>query len=452
MSENHFDFLVLGGGSGGIATARRAAKYGVKVGLIEKTRMGGTCVNVGCVPKKVMWNAATIKEALHAAPFYGFEGADKVTYHWPTIKKNRDAYIARLNGIYNNMLAGSNVKSINGWGKFTGPRQLEVDGQVYTADNILIATGGYPQIPQVPGAELGITSDGFFDLAELPKSVAVIGAGYIAVELVGILNTLGSKSSLVIRHDHFLRTFDDIVAHKLQEQMVTDGINIVTNSTISALRKTENGQIVVVTNHTELPPVDTVIWAIGRDPSTKGIGLEAAGVSVNERGYIKVDEFQYTGAQGVFAVGDVTGNKELTPVAIAAGRRLAERLFNKQEGLKFDYENIPSVVFSHPPIGTVGLTEKEAIAKYGKENVKVYNSSFTNMYYAVVDDYKPKTFMKLIVTGKEEKVVGIHSIGIGSDEMIQGFAVAIKMGANKSDLDNTCAIHPTASEEMVLFM
>ncbi|GAM26736.1 hypothetical protein SAMD00019534_099110, partial [Acytostelium subglobosum LB1] len=450
-SNNHFNFLVLGGGSGGIATARRAAKYGVKVGLIEQTRMGGTCVNVGCVPKKVMWNTASIMEALHAAPFYGFEGADKVSHSWPVIKKARDAYILRLNGIYENMLKGSSVTSINGWGKFVGPKAIDVSGTTYTADHILIATGGRPTVPNVPGSELGITSDGFFELETLPKSVVVIGAGYIAVELAGILNALGSKTSLVIRHEHFLRTFDDMLAHRLQEQMVADGVTIVGNSTISSLKKTDAG-IVVQTNSQELPPADVVIWAIGRDPIVKEIGLEAAGVALNNQGYIHVDEFQSTTTPGVYAVGDVIGKLQLTPVAIAAGRRLAERLFNGKDGLKFDYTNVPTVIFSHPPIGTVGLSEKEAIEKHGKDNVKVYNSSFTNMYWSVVDNYKPKTYMKLVTVGADEKVVGIHTLGAGSDEMVQGFAVAVKMGAKKEDLDNTCAIHPTASEELVLFM
>eukprot|EP01133_Synstelium_polycarpum_P016005 gene16005-19043_t len=434
--------------TGGIASARRAAKYGVKTGLIEMTRMGGTCVNLGCVPKKVMWNAASIHDALKVAESYGFEGAKDVKHNWSIIKKSRDAYIARLNGIYNGMLKGSDITTINGYGRLTGNNSIEVNGTTYTADNILIATGGRPQVPDVPGAELGITSDGFFDLEHLPKSCTVIGAGYIAVELVGILNSLGSKSNIVIRHDHFLRTFDDSLSGALMNQMKMDGINILANSTIKSVRKTDEG-IIVTTNHGDMAPVETLIWAIGRDPIVKDIGLEKAGIELNDHGYIKVDAFQNTSAKGVYAIGDVCGNLQLTPVAIQAGRRLSERLFNNQTNLKFDYDTVATVIFSHPPIGTVGLTETEAKQKYGAENIKVYNSSFTNMYYSVVDDYKPKTFMKLITQGPNEKVLGIHCIGAGSDEMIQGFAVAVKMGATKADLDNTCAIHPTASEELL---
>ncbi|EGG20970.1 glutathione reductase [Cavenderia fasciculata] len=452
MSDNnHFQYLVLGGGSGGVSSARRAAKYGVKTAIVEAGRIGGTCVNVGCVPKKVMWNTANLAEQLHSAPSYGFKGADSIKHDWATIKQSRDAYILRLNTIYQNMLNNSGVTSIRGWGKLVGKNAVEVDGKVYTADHILIATGGRPEIPNVPGANLGLTSDGFFDIGELPETAVIVGAGYIAVELAGILHALGCKTKLVIRHDHFLRTFDDMLSRELMAQMRATGLEIVTDSTISKVEKNDAGKIVVTTNHTALEPVDTLIWAIGREPIVKDIGLEAAGVELDTRGYIKVDDFQNTTTQGVYAIGDVIGHLLLTPVAIQAGRRLAERLFNGKTNLKFDYDTVPTVIFSHPPIGTVGLTEKEAIDKYGKDNVKVYNSSFTNMFYAVNDTYKPKTFMKLIVTGPEEKVLGIHSIGIGSDEMIQGFAVAIKMGATKEDLDNTCAIHPTASEELVLF-
>ncbi|KAF2072559.1 hypothetical protein CYY_006134 [Polysphondylium violaceum] len=446
--ENHFQYLVLGGGSGGIASARRAAKHGAKTALIEVTRMGGTCVNVGCVPKKVMWNTASVMEVLKDAPNYGFK-FDNLSFDWPTIKNARDAYIKRLNGIYQNNLDGSHITTIHGYGAFVGEKVIQVNGENYSADHILIATGGRPNIPDVPGKELGITSDGFFELEKLPASTLVIGAGYIAVELAGVLGNLGSKTSMVIRHDHFLRTFDDCLSSTLMEEMKSQSIDVITNSVIKSLAKNEQGLIVATTEDGKtLAPVECVIWAIGRDPNTDKIGLDKAGIQVDKYGNVVTDEYQNTSAPGVYAVGDIIGKYLLTPVAIAAGRRLSERLFNGQSHLKFEYENIATVIFSHPPIGTIGLTEKEAIAKYGKDQIKCYNSKFVNMYYSVMS-HKPKTVMKLVTVGKEEKVVGIHIIGLGCDEIIQGFAVAVKMGCTKADLDNTCAIHPTAGEELV---
>ncbi|KYQ90755.1 glutathione reductase [Tieghemostelium lacteum] len=448
LPENHYQYLVLGGGSGGIASSRRAAKYGAKTALIETTVMGGTCVNLGCVPKKVMWNTATIMETLKHADAYGFK-FDKLDFNWNVIKQARDAYIKRLNGIYQNNLDGSKITTIHGYGSFVAPKVISVNGVNYSGDNILIATGGRPQVPQIPGHELAINSDGFFDLEHLPKSCLVIGAGYIAIELVGILNALGSKSHLAIRHDTFLRTFDDYVVTTLQDQMKVDGVTIHTQTVISSLKKNAEG-LIVATNQKgeELPPVETVIFAIGRDPNTDKIGLDKAGVKLDKQGYIQVDPYQATNVEGVYAVGDVIGKFLLTPVAIAAGRRLSERLFNGKTGLKLEYENIATVVFSHPPIGTVGMTEAEAIEKYGKDQVKSYNTKFTNMYYSVMD-YKPKTAMRVVTVGKEEKVVGIHIIGLGCDEIIQGFAVAVKMGCTKADLDNCVAVHPSSAEELV---
>ncbi|EGC30113.1 hypothetical protein DICPUDRAFT_93030 [Dictyostelium purpureum] len=455
-NSNHFTYLVLGAGSGGIASARRAAKHlnargkGDRIGVVEVTRTGGTCVNVGCVPKKVMWNTAFIKEMINASPSYGFKFGGEVKFEWPIIKKARDDYIKRLNGIYDNNLAKDGIVKLSGYGKFVGPKEIQVSGgEKYTADHILIATGGKPNVPDVPGKELGITSDGFFELEDLPKSTLVVGAGYIAVELAGVLHTLGSETTMAIRNEQFLRTFDDMLHHTLLTQMENDGVKFVKNSSIISLEKNADGKIVATTNNNvKLPPVECVIWAIGRDPNSLDIGLDKAGIQVDKNNFIKVDEFQNTTAPGVYAVGDVCGKLLLTPVAIAAGRRLSERLFNAKDGLKFEYENVATVIFSHPPIGTVGLTEKEAVEKYGKENIKCYNSTFVNMFYSV-QSHKVKTSMKLVCQGENEKVVGIHIIGDSSDEIIQGFAVAVKMGATKSDLDNTCAIHPTAGEELV---
>ncbi|KAM9984862.1 hypothetical protein ACTFIY_009294 [Dictyostelium cf. discoideum] len=460
-STNHFTYLVLGAGSGGIASARRAAKHlnakgkGDRIGIVEVTRPGGTCVNVGCVPKKVMWNTSFIKEMINAAPSYGFDfGGQQVKFNWPTIKKARDEYIKRLNGIYDSNLAKDNIVRINGYGRFSGPKEIQVNGtngEKYTADHILIATGGRPTVPDVPGKELGITSDGFFELEDLPKSTLVVGAGYIAVELAGVLHSLGSETTMVIRNKQFLRTFDEMLHTTLLKQMTDDGVKFVTEASIKSLERDADGKRIIATTNAgvKLPPVECVIWAIGRVPNTDDLGIDKAGIELTEQsGFIKVDEFQNTNVPGVHAVGDICGNFLLTPVAIAAGRRLSERLFNGKSDLKFEYENVATVVFSHPPIGTVGLTEQEAITKYGTENIKCYNTSFINMFYSV-QVHKVRTSMKLVCLGKEEKVVGLHIIGDGCDEIIQGFAVAVKMGCTKWDLDNTCAIHPTSAEELV---
>ncbi|XP_059326272.1 glutathione reductase, mitochondrial isoform X2 [Ammospiza nelsoni] len=378
MAAAAYELLVLGGGSGGLAGARRAAELGARVALVEPQRLGGTCVNVGCVPKKVMWNTAVHAEFVHDHADYGFETAG-VKFNWRTIKEKRDAYVRRLNDVYENNVKKAHIDIIRGYGKFTADPEptIEVNGKKYTAPHILIATGGRPAVPsdsEIPGASLGMTSDGFFDLEELPRRSVVVGAGYIAVEMVGILSTLGSKSSLLIRHDK--------------------------------------------------------------------------GVRMDTKGHVVVDEYQNTTRRGIYAVGDVCGRALLTPVAIAAGRKLAHRLFEGRQDSRLDYENIPTVVFSHPPIGTVGLTEEEAMAIHGKDKVKIYNTSFTPLYHAVTQR-KVKCVMKLVCTGKEEKVVGLHMQGLGCDEMLQGFAVAIKMGATKADLDNTVAIHPTSAEELV---
>ncbi|KAN0033252.1 hypothetical protein ACTA71_002676 [Dictyostelium dimigraforme] len=459
-TTNHFTYLVLGAGSGGIASARRAAKYlnpkgKGRIGIIEVTRSGGTCVNVGCVPKKVMWNTSFIKEMINAAPSYGFDfGGQPVKFNWPIVKKARDEYVKRLNGIYDNNLAKDDIVRISGYGRFIGPKEIQVNGEngeKYTADHILIATGGRPTVPDVPGKELGITSDEFFELEDLPKSTLVVGAGYIAVELAGVLHSLGSEITMVIRTKNFLRTFDEMLHTTLLKQMTDDGVKFVTEACIKSLERTEDGKMIIATTNSgeRLPPVESVIWAIGRVPNTNDLGIDKAGIELTQQGsFLKVDEFQNTNVPGVYAVGDICGNFLLTPVAIAAGRRLSERLFNGKSDLKFEYENVATVVFSHPPIGTVGLTEQEAITKHGAENIKCYNTSFINMFYSVLV-HKVRTSMKLVCLGKEEKVIGLHIIGDGCDEIIQGFAVAVKMGCTKWDLDNTCAIHPTTAEELV---
>lgn len=445
--SGHFDFLVIGGGSGGIASARRAASYGAKVGLIEGAAIGGTCVNVGCVPKKVMWNAAHMAEALGDAPAYGFD-IDYQGFDWSQLKKKRDTYIKRLNGIYDRNLEASKVTRINGWGRFKDSKTVTVGGQEYTADHILVATGGTPMVPNMPGAELGITSDGFFELQQQPKNVLVIGGGYIAVELTGVLRALGSDVTLLLRGESFLKHFDVSLRETLMEEMQHSGVNIITCIDMDRLEKDGNTIHAHTKDNQQYGAFDCVIWATGRLPKTHGLGLHEAGINMDRHGYIQTDEYQQTSIEGIYAVGDVTGRAALTPVAIAAGRRLADRLFDNRTDSKLDYSNIASVVFSHPPIGTVGMTEEQAGAEFGESMVKVYQSRFTNMYHAVMERKSP-TVMKLVTVGDEEKIVGVHIIGTAADEIIQGFAVAVKMGAHKRDLDNTVAIHPTAAEELV---
>ncbi|OSN11570.1 glutathione-disulfide reductase [Lonsdalea iberica] len=444
----HYDYLAIGGGSGGIASINRAAMYGKKCALIEAKYLGGTCVNVGCVPKKVMWHAAQIAEAIHNyGPDYGFD----VTvngFNWDTLVKNRSAYIDRIHHSYDNVLGKNQVEVIRGFARFVDAHTVEVNGEKITADHILIATGGRPTLPDVPGAEYGINSDGFFELEALPKRVAVVGAGYIAVEIAGVLNALGAKTHLFVRKHAPLRQFDPLIVDTLVEVMKAEGPSLHTESTPKAVVKNGDGSLTLQLEDGKTQTVDCLIWAIGRQPATDNLNLEAAGVALDDRGYVKVDKFQNTNVPGVYAVGDNTGAVELTPVAVAAGRRLSERLFNNKPNEHLDYSNIPTVVFSHPPIGTVGMTEPQAREKYGDEQVKVYQSSFTAMYTAVTQHRQPCR-MKLVCAGPEEKVVGVHGIGFGVDEMLQGFAVAVKMGATKQDFDNTVAIHPTGAEEFV---
>lgn len=451
----HYDYIAIGGGSGGIASVNRAASYGKKCAIIEAKYLGGTCVNVGCVPKKVMFYGAQIAEAInHYAPDYGFN-VDVKKFDFDKLIESRQAYISRIHTSYNNVLAKNNVDVINGFGKFIDAHTIEVtlaDGSVehVTADHILIATGGRPFRPHsVKGQEYGIDSDGFFVLKALPKRVAIIGAGYIAVEIAGVLNSLGSETHLVVRRHAPMRSQDPLIVETLLEVLEQDGIALHKHTTVQEIIKNADDSLTVKFDHERSVTVDCVIWAAGREPATDKIGLENAGVETNERGYIKVDKYQNTNVKGVYAVGDIIeGGIELTPVAVAAGRRLSERLFNNKPNEHLDYNLVPTVVFSHPPIGTVGLTEPQAIEQYGEGNVKVYKSSFTAMYTAVTQHRQPCR-MKLVCVGKDEKIVGLHGIGFGVDEMIQGFAVAIKMGATKADFDNTVAIHPTGSEEFV---
>ncbi len=444
----HYDYLAIGGGSGGIASINRAAMYGKKCALIEAKELGGTCVNVGCVPKKVMWHAAQIAEAIHLyGPDYGFDTTVN-HFDWKKLVASRTAYIDRIHTSYETVLKKNIVDVIRGFARFVDAHTVEVNGETITADHILIATGGRPSIPSIPGAEYGIDSDGFFELDAMPKRVAVVGAGYIAVEIAGVVNALGADTHLFVRKHAPLRNFDPLIVETLVEVINTEGPTLHTQAIPKAVVKNADGSLTLQLEDGRSETVDCLIWAIGREPANDTFNLEATGVKTNEKGYIVVDKFQNTNVDGIYAVGDNTGAVELTPVAVAAGRRLSERLFNNKPEEHLDYTNVPTVVFSHPPIGTVGLTEPQAREQYGDDQVKVYKSSFTAMYTAVTSHRQPCS-MKLVCVGPEEKIVGIHGIGFGMDEILQGFAVALKMGATKKDFDNTVAIHPTAAEEFV---
>jgi glutathione reductase (NADPH) len=443
----HYDLIAIGGGSGGLSVAERAARYGAKCGVVEKGALGGTCVNVGCVPKKVMWFGASIAHTMAEAASYGFDIAEK-RFDWGKLKASRDAYVNGINDWYHTYLSDSNIDEIVGKARFVDARTIEVAGQQYSADHIVIAAGGAPVIPATEGAELGISSDGFFELEQLPRRTAVVGSGYIAVELAGMLNALGSDVTMLLRREHLLRNFDATLRENLTEEMLGDGIDILARTQVKkVLREADGCLCIECENGQRLEGFDELIWAIGRYPLTQDLNLEAAGVLVDDQGYIPTDKFQQTSAEAVYAIGDVTGQVQLTPVAIAAARRLGDRLFGGMTDRHLPYENIPTVVFSHPPIGTVGLTESVARDLHGA-SVKVYQTRFTAMYNALTER-KQKTAMKLVTVGAQEKVVGCHVIGPGADEMLQGFAVAIRMGASKQDLDDTVAIHPTSAEELV---
>jgi glutathione reductase (NADPH) len=446
MSE--YDYLVIGGGSGGLASARRAAQHGASVALIERGRLGGTCVNVGCVPKKIMWNAAAIAEALHDAKGYGFD-VSVARLDWARLKRGRDAYVARLNAIYGDNLEQDNVERVEGSAELIDANAVRVGEREITARHVLIATGSHPRVPAVPGAELGITSDGFFDLAHQPERVAIVGAGYVGVEFAGVFRALGSRVTLFFRHPLPLNHFDPLIAEGVNEHLARAGVELVANGEPVRAERDADGRIgLTCAGGARFADFDCLVWATGRNPNVAGLGLERAGVRQDPMQHVLVDEWQNTNLEGLHAIGDVTGCWMLTPVAIAAGRKLADRLFGGDLTAKLAYDDIPSVVFSHPPVGSVGLTEPEAKARFGADAVKTYVRRFTNIYHAVTE-HRSTTFMKLVVGGAEERVLGIHVVGRGADELIQGFAVALRMGATKRDFDRTVAIHPTAAEELV---
>jgi len=456
--QPNVSLIVIGAGSGGMAAARRAARYLPEgsVVVVERTRLGGTCVNVGCVPKKVMVNAVHVQQTIDDSFGYGFnlpENSSIPKLHYPELKKRRDAYVKRLNGIYEANLERDKINIIRGDAKFISNHEIKVGDKTYSAPHIIIATGGEPTRPKdTPGVEFGFTSNEFFDvMPEIPKSVAVVGAGYIAVELAGVLAGLGAETHLICRNPTFLREFDSETIAVLRKEM-ENHVKIHHSTTTKKVEKVGEKLQMTDAKDNVICIVDSLIWAIGRAPMIDLLNLQETDIKFDSNTKrITVDEFQNTSVKGVYALGDVCGNIELTPVAIAAGRALAERLFNNKPDSKFDYTNVPTVIFSHPPLGTIGLSEEKAKQTYGEENIKVFKSTFINMYFSLLDENrKQKTFMKMITCGPEEKVIGLHLLGLGCDEMLQGFGVAIKMGATRKDFQSCCAIHPTGSEEVVL--
>lgn len=442
--QQDYDLIVIGAGSGGIAAANRAALYGRRVLVIETGVIGGTCVNAGCVPKKIMWFAAAHRHTLQDAQDYGFD-IHLNRLDWKHLVEQRQAYIQRIHQSYRRTFEKNRVEYLQATARFVDTDTVEANRKHYRAEHIIVAVGGRPVFPVIPGAELGISSDGFFALQHCPKSVAIVGAGYIAVELSGMLAALGSEVTLILRGARALRHFDQMLQDEVFKAMQSQGIRILADTSVEQVLKKEGGMLLVTTQGDV--KAEKLLWAIGRTPNTEQLELDAAGVRTDKSGYIVVDDYQNTNIRNIYAVGDVTGRSPLTPVAIAAGRRLCDRLFNNMPERRLSYTAVPTVVFSHPPIGTVGLSEAKARALYG-DQIKVYTTAYTPMSHAFTR-HKPPTAMKLIVQLPEERILGCHIIGSGADEMLQGFTVAIRMGATKQDFDDTVAIHPSNAEELV---
>ena len=443
-SKKEYDLIVIGAGSGGLAAAQRAAEHKQRVAIIEMDQLGGTCVNRGCIPKKIYWYAAEFAYDLKHSETLGFE-IPWHRHHWETLQWASKQYIEKLNNMYRRNLSQKNIEIIAGQASFQNAKEISVGGKVLTAKQIIIACGATPVVPDIPGAELGITSDDFFELNNLPKKTIIVGSGYIAVELAGILNALGSDVKLLARKKSILRKFDQSIQSAIIDYLVESGIEVNFNTNVLSVNE-HNNQLRVQTDKKEYASVDALLWAVGRKPLVSGLGLERTKITKDKNNFIQVDQYQTTNEPNIHAIGDAVGNHELTPVAIAAGRVLSDRLFGDKEGW-LEYKNIPTVIFAHPPVGTVGMSEEEARAAYGKK-IKAYEANFVSLRHSLSGIFS-KALVKLVCLGQEETVIGCHVVGQGADELLQGFAVAINMGVQKKDLDNTVAIHPTLAEELV---
>jgi glutathione reductase (NADPH) len=441
------DLIVLGAGSGGISAAIRAARHGARVTVLEPNAIGGTCVNVGCVPKKAMWIAAELAEAQALAREVGF-ATEPGPLDWAEYVRRRQAYIDDIHASYRQRFAEFGIELVAEHGRFVDARTIAAGARTFAGKHIVIATGARPRRPLIAGGELGIVSDGFFDLRASPRRVAIVGGGYVAVELAGVLRALGAEVAVYVRGDRLLGGFDAETAGQLKLAMIARGVHIVTGREPVSVEHDYGVHTLRFADGDAVAGYDALIWAIGRDPNTERLDLAKAGVRVGRGGHVETDEWQDTNVEGIHALGDVTGRIALTPVAVAAGRRLADRLFGGCPDAKLDYANVPTVVFAHPPLGSVGLSEEDARAAHG-EDVAIYRVRFRPMFSALIGGDE-RTFMKLVCVGADERVVGIHVMGRAADEMLQGFAVALKAGARKRDFDATVAIHPTSSEELVL--
>ncbi len=444
-----FDLFVIGGGSGGIATARRAAEYGAKVGLAENDRLGGTCVNRGCVPKKLLVYASRFADHFKEAEGYGWSPIQSQC-DWKKLITAVNQEVDRLNGIYQRMLDTSQVKIFREFASFLDPHTLQVGEQQITADKVLIAVGGYPVRPPIPGIEHAILSDDLFNLQEQPKHFVVLGGGYIGVEFACLMNKLGSKVTQIIRQDKILRGFEEDLRTEIQESMIKHGINIINNNQLIGITKGEEGLSIQLKNKAgedHIVGVDALtLAALGRKAKLENLGLENTAVQVKNDTVI-VDKYSHTAEPNIFSVGDCTDRINLTPVAINEGRALADTEFGGKSRI-MSHENVPSAVFSTPEAATVGLTEIEAKEKFGEENIKIFRSKFRSMYYTL-PNLDEKTLMKLVVHAETNKVLGAHMVGDYAGEIIQGVAIAVKMGATKADFDATVGIHPTSAEEFV---
>ena len=440
-----FDLYVIGAGSGGVRAARFAAGFGAKVAVAESRYLGGTCVNVGCVPKKLLVYGAHFAEDFEQASGFGWS-LGEANFDWATLIANKDREINRLNGIYRNLLVNSGVTLHEGHARLVDAHQVEINGERFTARHILIATGGWPQIPEIPGREHAIGSNEAFFLKELPKRVLVVGGGYIAVEFAGIFHGLGAQTSLLYRGDLFLRGFDGSVRKHLQEELTKRGLDLQFNADIERIDKQADGSLKATLKDGRVLEADCVFYATGRRPMLDNLGLENTGVKLDERGFVAVDDLYQTAEPSILAIGDVIGRVQLTPVALAEGMAVARRLFKPEQYRPVDYANIATAVFSLPNIGTVGLTEEDA--RKNGHNVQIFESRFRPMKLTLTD-CQEKTLMKLVVDADTDKVLGCHMVGPDAGEIVQGLAIALKAGATKQHFDETIGVHPTAAEEFV---
>lgn len=440
-----FDLFVIGAGSGGVRAARFAAGFGARVAVAESRYLGGTCVNVGCVPKKLLVYGAHFAEDFEQSRGFGWS-LGEAKFDWPTLIANKNREIERLNGIYRNLLINSGVTLLEGHARLLDAHGVELDGKRYSAKHILIATGGWPHIPDIPGHEHAIGSNEAFFLEQLPKRVLVVGGGYIAVEFASIFHGMGAQTSLLYRGELFLRGFDGAVRKHLQEELVKRGVDLQFNSDIQRIDKQADGSLRVTLSDGRVLDADCIFYATGRKPMLENLGLENTQVELDERGYIQVDEQYRTSEPSILAIGDVIGRVQLTPVALAEGMAVARRLFKPEEYRKVDYQMIPTAVFSLPNIGTVGLSEEQA--REAGYKVEIYESRFRPMKLTLTD-CQERSLMKLVVDADSDRVLGCHMVGPDAGEIVQGLAVALKAGATKQLFDETIGVHPTAAEEFV---